>query len=122
MDKQKAENERPKSEDKVDTEKEIEEQDISKQFAVKGFMPTLIRGQKFDKVILQDTNCQDVEYILHPKANQELIKCGVGTLIEIKEARMEMDRNILCKYDILQVVAPDENMKEYNTEELKEAV
>lgn len=107
---------------KVEEISKTKEHDISKQFAVKGFMPTLIKNKKFDKIILQDTNSQDVEYILHPKANQEIIKCGVGTLIEIKEARMEMDRNILCKYDILQVVAPDGNMEDYNTEELKEAV
>ena len=113
-----------KNKEKANEKQEVDkaELDLSKQFAVKGFMPTLINGKKFDKVILQDTNCQDVEYILHPKANQEIIKCGAGTLIEIKETRMESDKNILCKYEILRVVAPDGSMTDYNTEELKEAV
>lgn len=98
-------------------------EDFSNYLTVKKFMPTLINGQKFDKIIFEDINGQDVEYILHPKANQDIIKCGVGTLIEMKESKMEMDKNILCKYEIKRVINPDGTFEEVNNgEELKKAV
>ena len=45
----------------------------------KKFMPTLVKGNKFDKIIFQDMNNQDVEYILHPRANQDILKYSVRT-------------------------------------------
>ncbi len=102
-----------------ETNKEIQESDFNANDVVlKGFMPTMINGKKFDKIIFQDINGQDVEYVLHPKANQEIISCDVGTIIEIKETKIEIGRNILCKYEMKQVVKKDEN----NNEELKKAV
>ncbi len=116
--------------DKEETKKEEIEQkienkdetDLSHVCIVKSFMPTLVNGRKFDKIIFNDINGQDVEYILHPKANQKIITLGVGTVIDIKEAKMEMDKNILCKYDIKQVQNSDGTMSDYIEEELKEAV
>ena len=102
--------------------KDVKKEEKSNYFKVKGFMPTLISGKKFDKIIFEDINKQDVEYILHPKANQEIIKNGVGTLVEIIESKMEMDKNILCKYEIREVMNPDGSMTEVNNEELKKAV
>ena len=102
---------------------ESKTEDFSNYLTVKKFMPTLINGQKFDKIIFEDVNGQDVEYILHPKADQAIIKCGVCTLIEMKESKMEMDKNILCKYEIKKVINPDGSLQEINNnEELKKAV
>jgi len=98
-------------------------EDFSNYLTIKKFLPTLIKGQKFDKIIFEDINSQDIEYILHPKANQEIIKCGIGTVIELKESKIEMDKSILCKYEIKQKVNYDESLLEINNnEELKKAV
>lgn len=100
-------------------DREIEQNSFNaNDLVLKGFMPTMINGKKFDKIIFQDINGQDVEYILHPKANQEIISCDVGTIIEIKEAKLEIGRNILCKYEMKQVVKKEDN----SNEELKKAV
>lgn len=120
-----AEKEVPKLEEINQEEKtgETKQDDLSKYFMVKKFMPTLINQKQFTKIIFQDMNSQDVEYILHPKANQSIMEYGVGTLIELKEARMEMDRNILCKYEVKQVMNPDGSLRDVNDkEELKKAV
>ena len=82
----------------------------------------MIGGRKFDKFIFEDANSQDVEYILHPKANQDIMKYGIGTVIELKESKIEVDRNILCKYEIKQVVDGDENLLNDEETELKKAV
>ena len=95
--------------------------DHSHTCKAKSFIPTLVNGRKFEKIIFNDINGQDVEYILHPRADQKIISLGVGTVIDIKEAKMEMDKNILCKYDIKQVQNADGTMSDY-VEELKEAV
>lgn len=95
-----------------------EQEDASKYLTVKKFMPTLINTKKFDKIIFQDIHGQEVEYILHPKADQQIISYGVGTVIDLKEAKMEMDKNILCKYEIKQTMNSEIN----NKEELKKAV
>jgi len=102
---------------------EDKNEDFSNYLTVKKFMPTLVNNHKFDKIIFEDVNGQDVEYILHPKADQEIIKCGLGTLIEMKESKIEMDRNILCKYEIKRFINSDGVLQELdNTEELKKAV
>ena len=93
------------------------EENHSNELYIKAFMPTLINGKKFDKIIFQNINEQDVEYVLHPKADQSILKYGVGTIIEVKETRNELERNILCKYDVKQIVSPSGTI-----EELKEAV
>ena len=62
---------------------------------------------------------QDVEYILHPKANNEIINCGVGTVIEVTESKTEMEKNVLCLYNIKQKM---EKSEEENSVNLKEAV
>lgn len=119
------EKEVPKLEEIKQEEKkeETKQDDLSKYFMVKKFMPTLINQKQFTKIIFQDMNSQDVEYILHPKADQSIMDYGVGTLIELKEARMEMDRNILCKYEVKQVMNPDGSLRDVNDkEELKKAV
>lgn len=109
--------------DETKTAEEHKTEDFSNYLTVKKFMPTLISGQKFDKIIFEDVNGQDVEYILHPKADQNIIKCGVGTLIDMKESKMEMEKNILCKYEIKRIINPDGSLQEINNnEELKKAV
>ena len=61
------------------------EVDLSHVCIVKSMTPTLVSGRKFDKLILNDINGQDIEYILHPKADKRIITLGVGTVIDIKE-------------------------------------
>lgn len=108
--------EKSKSEDKI-------QEDFSNYLTVKKFMPTLIKGHKFNKIIFEDVNGQDVEYILHPKANDKIMSCGIGTLIEMKESKIEMERNVLCTYEIKRVINPDGSLQEINNnEELKKAV
>lgn len=102
--------------------KEVNKKVFSNYFVVKGFMTELINGNKFNKIIFQDENFQDIEYILHPKANQEILQKEIGTLVEIKETKIEIDKNILCKYEIKAIVSSDGIMTEVNNEELKEAV
>lgn len=114
--------ENAKKEDTEQKNEDTNEVDLSHVCMVKAFMPTIVSGRKFDKIIFSDINGQDVEYILHPKANQKIITLGVGTVIDIKETKMEMNKNILCKYDIKQVQNPDGSMSDYIEEELKEAV
>lgn len=111
--------------DKPKTEEKKEEQpkeDFSNYLTVKKFMPTIINNAKFDKIIFEDINSQDVEYVLHPKANQELIKCMPGTVIEMISSKVEADRNILCKYEIKQRIDADGSITEINNNEMKEAV
>lgn len=96
---------------------------LSDYLVAKKFIPVLINGQNFDKIIFQDGNQQDVEYVLHPKANQDIIKYGVGTEIELISSTIEMDCNILCKYNLLRAVDASGNSIEFNNnEELKKAV
>lgn len=107
----------------IEQKEEIKEKtDLSNVCIVKSFMPTLVKEIKFDKIIFSDINGQDVEYILHPKANKEIISLGIGTVIDIKETKIEMGKNILCKYDIKQVKNADGTLSNYSEEELKEAV
>lgn len=66
------------------------------------FMPTMIKNRKFDKFIFVDINNQNVEYILHPNADAELLTCGEGTIIQVISSKIEEGKNILCKYEIKQ--------------------
>lgn len=112
-----------KNENTIEEVKKAEEKiDYSNLCVVKSILPTIINNQKFDKIIFNDMNGQDIEYILHPRANQDLIKYGEGTVIDIKESLVELDRNILCKYKIVQIQNSEGTMSDYNEEELKKAV
>ena len=111
---------KPQTEDKK--QEQPKEEDFSNYLTVKKFMPTIINNAKFDKIIFEDINSQDVEYVLHPKANQELIKCMPGTVIEMISSKVEADRNILCKYEIKQRIDADGSITELNNNEMKEAV
>ena len=108
-----------KIEDKKETQKENNTNNLC---VIKGFMPTVISDRKFDKIIFNDSNGQDIEYVLHPKANQNIIKAGVGAVVDIKKTAMELNRNILCEYEIKQIKDTDGTLKDYIEEELKEAV
>lgn len=111
------------TEQDIPKSEEPKQDDFSNYLTFKKALPTLISGKKFDKIIFEDIHGQDVEYILHPKANQELMSLGIGTVIELKESKIEMDRNILCKYDIKQAVNTENINTELNSkEELKKAV
>jgi hypothetical protein len=101
---------------------ETKKEDFSNYMVTKKFLPTLVNGQKFDKIIFEDMNGQDVEYILHPKANQDILKYSVGTLIEMESSKVEANMNVLCKYSIKQTINADGTVSEFKDEELKEAV
>ncbi len=94
-----------------------QKEDYSNYMVAKKFLPTLVNGQKFDKIVFEDFNGQNIEYILHPNASQEILQYGEGTLIEIEKAKVEANMNILCKYKIKQIIKPDGTISE-----LKEAV
>jgi len=100
----------------------LNEEKYSNYLIVKKVMPTLIKGQKFNKIIFGDSNNQEVEYVLHPKANQEIINYKEGTSINLKESTIEMDRNILCKYELIRIIHPDGSVEDVIEEELKKAV
>lgn len=106
-----------KSEDKS-------KKDFSNYFTIDKIMPTIVNNSKFDKVIGFDNNNQKIEYILHPKADQELLKYTRGTIIEITNSKVEANRNVLCKYKILQTITQEEldKIEEKENKELKEAV
>ena len=123
----KIENNKEKTSEKKENQsketKSIKEEDFSNYMTVKKFLPTLVKNQKFDKIIFEDINGQDVEYILHPKAEQKILEYGIGTVIELENAKIESDMNILCKYKIKQILNPDGSITEFNNnEELKKAV
>ena len=120
---EKAEQIQPVKEEKENAKiEETKKDSFSNRMTTKKFMPTLVKGNKFDKIIFQDMNNQDVEYILHPRANQDILKYGVGTIIEVESAKVEENMNILCKYKIIQIINPDGTVTEFNDEELKKAV
>jgi hypothetical protein len=98
------------------------QEDFSNYMTIKKFLPTLVNRQKFDKIIAEDINGQEVEYILHPKADQEILKYGFGTVIKLESSKIESNMNILCKYKIIQVLNADGTVTEFNNEELKKAV
>lgn len=91
---------------------ENKKEDFSNYMVAKKFLPTLVNGKKFDKIIFEDYNQQDVEFILHPKANQEILKYGVGTLIEVESSKMEANMNVLCKYSVKQTMNENKEIKE----------
>ena len=79
---EKAEQIQPVKEEKENAKiEETKKDSFSNRMTTKKFMPTLVKGNKFDKIIFQDMNNQDVEYILHPRANQDILKYGVGTCL-----------------------------------------
>lgn len=101
----------------------IKKEDFSNYMTVKKFLPTLVNGKKFDKIIFEDIHGQDVEYILHPKAEQKILEYGIGTVIELESAKVESNMNVLCKYKIIQILNPDGSITEFNNnEDLKKAV
>lgn len=117
--KEKIENKNIKQEQETRQEDKI---DFSKIFMVEGVMPTIIKGKKFDKIILINADNKKQEFILHPKADQKIIGLGKGTVISITKVTTQMDQEILCKYEIKQIMNPDGTLTEYNEEKLKEAV
>lgn len=114
--------EEKKEETKEQQKQEEPKEDFSNYLTIKGFMPTMISNKKFDKIIFQDINSQDVEYVLHPKADQKIMECGQGSIIEMLSSKMEAGRNILCKYKIRQNMSNEGQIIEQDFEELKEAV
>lgn len=112
-----------KKKTKIDKEQEIQDEktkkeDFSNYLTIMKFMPTLINNKKFDKIIFTDIHSQEVEYVLHPNADQQIMKCGLGTVIELVSSKMEADRNILCKYNIKEV----KNIQDFDNQEMEKAV
>ncbi|MCI9038458.1 MAG: hypothetical protein HFJ29_01025 [Clostridia bacterium] len=110
-------NEIPKETDK---EQQVKE-DFSDIFYVVEISDILIQNKNFKKIILQDINSQDNEYILHPKASQDILKCGIGTMIKLLKSEIQVGKNIICKYEIKQILQEDGTLIDFNNE-LKEAV
>lgn len=102
------------------TEESKKEEDFSNYCILKSNMEAIIKGQKFHQLVFEKMDGKDVEYILHPKADNEILSCGIGTVIEVTEAKTEMEKNVLCLYNIKQKMEKSEGEK--NTEALKEAV
>ena len=96
--------------------------DYSKLCQVNKIIPTLIKGQKFNKIIFDNATNKTVEYILHPEANKDVLKLGIGTVIYITETSIQAGIDILCRYEIKQVMNPDGSLSEYNENKIKEAV
>lgn len=89
-------------------------QDFTNYLIFKKSIPTLINNSKFDKIIFENINGEDVEYILHPKANKDILKYGMGTVIELTKSTKETDRDILCSYNIKQVINEKGELVEFN--------
>ena len=111
----------PEEVQKTENMTEQPKEDFSNTFYVIEISDTLISNQKFKKIILQDLNCQDSEYILHPKASQEMLRYGVGTVINLLKSKIETGKNIICQYEIKQIPQEDGSLIEFNNE-IKEAV
>lgn len=106
-----------KAEDEIQQLKE----DFSNTFYVMEISDTLINNHKFKKIILQDLNSQDSEYILHPRASQDILKYGIGTIINVIKSKIEAGKNIICQYEIKQIPQEDGSVIDFNNE-MKEAV
>lgn len=102
-----------------DNQENKSKEDFSNYCVLKSNVEAIIKGQKFHQLVFEKMDGQDVEYILHPKANNEIINCGVGTVIEVTESKTEMEKNVLCLYNIKQKM---EKFEEENSVNLKEAV
>lgn len=98
------------------------EDDYSNYLIVKKKMTDSINNMEFDKIIFEDIKGTDIEYLLHPKANKDILKYDIGTVIELLKSKKEMDRNILCSYDIKKIIGENGTLVEFNSKELKEAV
>lgn len=99
---------------------ENNQKDISNYMTIKEILSTVVNGKNFNKIILNDVNKQDVEYILHPKADNKILEYSVGTIIEIESAKVEANMNILCKYSVKERISADDTINE--DEELEKAV
>ena len=56
-----------------------------------------------------------------PKASQEMLRYGVGTVINLLKSKIETVKNIICQYEIKQIPQEDGSLIEFNNE-IKEAV
>lgn len=110
-------------EEKQKKQEKKETEDFSKYLCLKKIEPITINNVKFNKIIFEDANVQDVEYLLHYKANQEILNYGLGTVIELGASKMEMGYNVLCRYNVKQIVNQDGEVIEIEkNQELKKAV
>lgn len=108
---------------KQEEKKEEKKEDVSNYLVVKDISTIQINNTNFNKIIFQDYNNQDVEYVLHPKAKQDLItKYTGGTLIKLINSKLELNHNILCEYEIVKAIDKEGNVIEFNNGELKKAV
>jgi len=96
-------------------------EDFSNYLIFNKSMPTIINNKKFDKIIFEDVKGQNVEYVLHPKASKDILKYGMGTVIELVKSVKEAERDILCSYNIKQVIH-EGKLVEFNSQEIKKAV
>ena len=102
--------------------KDNKQDEYANYFMIKSFTQELINGKKFDKIIFEDMSSQEVEYILHPKTKQDILHYSIGSFIEIITTKLEMDKNVLCQYELRQIKNPDGTLTDANhIRELKEA-
>ena len=104
----------PNEKDNVSKTKPKEE--TSNYLQIQKYMSVMIKDYEFKKIIFLDNNKQNVEYVLHPKANQDILNYGIGSVINVLSSVLEMEQNILCKYELIK------KAEESNKEELKKAV
>lgn len=97
-------------------------EDFSNCLMVKEIKSQIVNDVKLNQIIFQDVNSQDVSYMLHPNAEKDILEYGAGTLIELISSTMEMGHNILCEYNIKQIIDKDGQIKQIEKEKLKEAV
>lgn len=97
-------------------------EDFSNCLMVKEIKSQTVNDVKLSQIIFQDVNSQDVSYMLHPNAEKDILEYGAGTLIELISSTMEMGHNILCEYNIKQIIDKDGQIKQIEKEKLKEAV
>lgn len=111
-----------KTEIKIEEKQEEKKEDFSNYMTIKKCLQTTVNGKNFDKIVFEDVNGQDVEYILHPKANKDIMQYGEGALVIIENAKIEANMNVLCLYKVLKYIDANGNAVDINNEELKEAV
>lgn len=116
------EKEEIKNTNETEKEKKDDKMDFSKVCMIDKIMPTIVNGKKFNKIIFTNANNEKVEYLLHPKADQKVLSIGIGSCIYVTKTMTENEINILCTYDIKQVMQPDGKLVEYKEEKIKEAV
>lgn len=110
-------NEESKTENSKESEKE---ENSNSNLQIKEIKKTTINNIEFEEIVLTNSKNEEDSFILHPKANKEIINCANGSMIEIISSLEEMGKSIICEYKINKKIEKIQNGT--NNQELKEAV